>query len=122
MTGTHVVLLTGGALPGQENPEATRNDIDVTIQRAGLAVRTEAEDALARKVAAAAYRLGYDHGSRDHRVVAAWIAGSEDDAAGFAEFVTREIDPAYVIKARSPLAELLAAAEAARAREEGKAA
>jgi hypothetical protein len=104
-----VVILTGGALPGRETPEATRLDIDVAIQRAGLAVRTEAEDALARKVAAAAFRHGYDQGARDHRTVAAWIVDGEDDAAAFARFVTRDVDPAYVIKPRSPLAELLAA-------------
>ncbi len=111
MSGQYVVILTGGALPDAETPQPHRNDIDVAIQRAGLAVRTDAEDALARKAAAAAFRLGYHHGARDHRTVAAWVLGDEDEAAGFAEFVTREIDPAYVTKARSPLTEMLAAAE-----------
>ena len=107
MSGPYVVILTGGALPGQEAPQATRNDIDLAIQRAGIAVRTEAEDAVARKAAAAAFRHGYERGARDHRTVTVWVVDSEDDAAGFAAFVTREIDPAYVIKPRSPLAELL---------------
>ena len=35
----------------------------------------------------------------------------QDDAQRFAEFVTREIDPAYVTAARSPLDELYAAVE-----------
>jgi hypothetical protein len=115
MTGAYVVILTGGALPGQEAPEADRVDIDVSLQRAELAIRTVAEDALARKVAAAAFRHGYERGARDHRVVAAYVVDGEDDAARFAEFVTREIDPAYVTAGRSPLGEMLhAATEVAR--------
>jgi hypothetical protein len=113
VSGPYVVILTGGALPGQEVPKAIRNDIDVAIQRAGVAIRTAAEDDLARKVAAAAFRHGYHSGARDHRTVTAWVVDSEDDAAGFAAAVTRDVDPAYVIKARSPLAELLAAIEPA---------
>jgi hypothetical protein len=112
MNGPYVVILTGGALPGQETPEPTRIDIDVAIQRAGVAIRTAAEDELVRKVAAAAFGHGYHGGARDHRMVTAWVVDSEDDAAGFAAAITRDVDPAYVIKARSPLAELLAAAEA----------
>jgi hypothetical protein len=40
------------------------------------------------------------------------------EAARFAEFITREVDPAYVLRAASPVAELLAAWEDQRRREE----
>ena len=111
MSSQYVVILTSGALPGQETPQPGRIDIDLALQRSGLAVRTDAEDALARKVAAVAFRHGYERGARDHRVVAAYVLDGEGTAARFAEFVTREIDPAYVTVARSPLDELFASAE-----------
>ena len=110
MSGPYVVILTGGALPGQKMPEPSRNDIDVALQRAGL-TGTGAGDSLARRIAVAAIKLGYEHGARDYRVVAAYVVDGKDDAQRFAEFVTREIDPAYVTAARSPLDELYAAGE-----------
>ena len=110
MSGPDVVILTGGALPGQKMPEPSRNDIDVALQRAGL-TGTGAGDSLARRIAVAAIKLGYEHGARDYRVVAAYVVDGRDDAQRFAEFVTREIDPAYVTAARSPLDELYAAVE-----------
>ena len=110
MSGPYVVILTGGALPGQKMPEPSRNDIDVALQRAGL-TGTGAGDSLARRIAVAAIKLGYEHGARDYRVVAAYVVDGRDDAQRFAEFVTREIDPAYVTAARSPLDELYAAVE-----------
>ena len=110
MSGQYVVILTGGALPGQKMPEPSRNDIDVALQRAGL-TGTGAGDSLARRIAVAAIKLGYEHGARDYRVVAAYVVDGRDDAQRFAEFVTREIDPAYVTAARSPLDELYAAVE-----------
>ena len=110
MSGPYVVILTGGALPGQKMPEPSRNDIDVALQRAGL-TGTGAGDSLARRIAVAAIKLGYEHGARDYRVVAAYVVDGKDDAQRFAEFVTREIDPAYVTAARSPLDELYAAVE-----------
>ena len=110
MSGPYVVILTGGALPGQKMPEPIRNDIDVALQRAGL-TGTGAGDSLARRIAVAAIKLGYEHGARDYRVVAAYVVDGRDDAQRFAEFVTREIDPAYVTAARSPLDELYAAVE-----------
>ena len=110
MSGQYVVILTGGALPGQKMPEPSRNDIDVALQRAGL-TGTGAGDSLARRIAVAAIKLGYEHGARDYRVVAAYVVDGKDDAQRFAEFVTREIDPAYVTAARSPLDELYAAVE-----------
>ena len=110
MSGPYVVILTGGGLPGQKMPEPSRNDIDVALQRAGL-TGTGAGDSLARRIAVAAIKLGYEHGARDYRVVAAYVVDGRDDAQRFAEFVTREIDPAYVTAARSPLDELYAAVE-----------
>ena len=110
MSGQYVVILTGGGLPGQKMPEPSRNDIDVALQRAGL-TGTGAGDSLARRIAVAAIKLGYEHGARDYRVVAAYVVDGRDDAQRFAEFVTREIDPAYVTAARSPLDELYAAVE-----------
>ena len=110
MSGPYVVILTGGALPGQKMPEPSRNDIDVALQRAGL-TGTGAGDSLARRIAVAAIKLGYEHGARDYRVVAAYVVDGRDDAQRFAEFVTREIDPAYVTAARSPLDELYSAVE-----------
>jgi hypothetical protein len=110
VSGPYVVILTGGALPGQKMPEPSRNDIDVALQRAGL-TGTGAGDSLARRIAVAAIKLGYEHGARDYRVVAAYVVDGKDDAQRFAEFVTREIDPAYVTAARSPLDELYAAVE-----------
>ena len=110
MCGPYVVILSGGALPGQKMPEPSRNDIDVALQRAGL-TGTGAGDSLARRIAVAAIKLGYEHGARDYRVVAAYVVDGRDDAQRFAEFVTREIDPAYVTAARSPLDELYAAVE-----------
>ena len=110
MSGPYVVILTGGGLPGQKMPEPSRNDIDVALQRAGL-TGTGAGDSLARRIAVAAIKLGYEHGARDYRVVAAYVVDGKDDAQRFAEFVTREIDPAYVTAARSPLDELYAAVE-----------
>ena len=110
MSGPYVVILTGGGLPGQKMPEPSRNDIDVALQRAGL-TGTGAGDSLARRIAVAAIKLGYEHGAREYRVVAAYVVDGRDDAQRFAEFVTREIDPAYVTAARSPLDELYAAVE-----------
>ena len=111
MSGQYVVILTGGALPGQKMPEPSRNDIDVALGRAGVAVGTPADNAGTRRLAAHAIKLGYEHGARDYRVVAAYVVDGKDDAQRFAEFVTREIDPAYVTAARSPLDELYAAVE-----------
>ena len=54
-----------------------------------------------------------------HRTVAVWVLGSDkEEAERFAEFVTREIDPAYVTRGLSPLTEMLNAANAARDREQ----
>ena len=116
MGNSYVVILTGGDLPGQEAPETGRIDIEVSLQLAGLAIRTVTEDALARKVAAAAFRHGYERGAHASRTVAVWVLDGKEEAERFAEFVTREIDPAYVKAALSPLNEILNAADEARQR------
>jgi hypothetical protein len=105
MSEQYVVILTGGSRPDQETREA--DGADLAVARSVYAA--EGLDA----ALAAAFRGGYKRAAFEYRTVAAWVVGDEEEAQRFAEFVTREIDPAYVTAARSPLAELLAAIEPA---------
>ena len=50
--------------------------------------------------------LGFKEAATLHRTVAVWVLGDKEEAERFAEFVTREIDPAYVTAALSPLNEI----------------
>lgn len=110
MNGPYAVILTGGAPPdGTEHADPPRNQLDLAIERG-----TGDDGPVLRHVAEEAWLLGYKEAAALHRTVAVWVLGSdEDEAKRFAEFVTREIDPAYVTTARSPLGEMLTAAEAA---------
>ena len=113
MSGPYVVILTGGALPGQEKrADPTRAQLDLAVERGNTpGVSPDVRD---RHIAEEAWLLGYAEGATLHRVVAAWVLDGKDEAERFAEFVTREIDPAYVTAARSAVAELLTAADQAR--------
>jgi hypothetical protein len=109
MSGPYVVILTGGAQPDQEAREADQTDLAVARS---IYVAEGLDAALA-----AAFRGGYKRAAFEYRTVAVWITGSdEEEARRFAGFVTREIDPAYVTRGLSPLAELLTAADALRDR------
>lgn len=97
----HVVILTGGAPPDPHG-----HDIDLALTRAGAA-STASPASLARKIAAEGFRHGYHRAAQDHHVVAAWVLPGAKEAARFAAFVTREIDPAFVTPAMDPADELL---------------
>jgi hypothetical protein len=113
-----VVLLTGGALPMKYDDNPHPNDIELALERAGVAGELGPLDAtLARTVAAEAYKGGWHNAAREHRVVAVYVIDDGAEAARFAEFLTREIDPAHVMRARSALAELMTADEEHRTRE-----
>lgn len=115
MTGQYVVILTGGARPGDERADPPGYQLDLAIEGAG----THADPAvLARRIAEEGWQIGYVEAAKRQRVRAVWVVDAEGDAARFAEFVTREIDPAYVARSLSPLAEMLTAAEALRGREQ----
>jgi hypothetical protein len=109
VTGQYVVILTGGALPG-DHPAA---DADPPAHQLDLAIeRGTGNDGapVLRHVAEEAWLLGYKEAAALHRPVAAWVVNGDRETAGrFAEFVSREIDPAYVTAARSPLDEMLRA-------------
>jgi hypothetical protein len=114
MSGQYVVILTGGALPGStEHAGPPRHQLDLAIERG----TSKDGNPVLRHVAEEAWLLGYAEAAKLHRAIAAWIVDGKDDAARFAEFVTHEIDPAYVIAARSPLGEMLASAEEQRRRD-----
>jgi hypothetical protein len=108
MSGPYVVILTGGAQPDQEAREADQTDLAVARS---IYVAEGLDAALA-----AAFRGGYKRAAYEYRTVAVWVTGSdeEEEARRFAGFVTREIDPAYVTRALSPLTEMLNAASAPR--------
>jgi hypothetical protein len=109
MSGQYVVILTGGARPGDETSHTgpASFQLDLAVERG-----THPDPAvMARHVAEEAWQIGYAEAAKLQRVVAAWIVDGKDDADRFAEFVTREIDPAYVTAGRSPLAEVLTSAE-----------
>jgi hypothetical protein len=100
MSNPHVVILTGGARPDQEAREA--DETDLAVARSVYAA--EGLDA----ALAAAFRGGYKRAAFEYRTVAVWVTGSDEaEARRFAGFVTREIDPAYVTRALSPLTEML---------------
>lgn len=112
MSGPYVVILTGGARPGDEISHIgpASHQIDLAVDRG-----TNPNPALmARHVAEEGFLLGYAEAAKLQRVVTAWVVDGKDEAGRFAEFVTRELDPAFVMPARSALGEMLAAAEAAR--------
>ena len=106
MSGPYVVILTGGALPGQEaHADPSHSDLDIIVERGNTSgVSPDVRD---RHIAEEGWLRGYAEAAKLHRTVAAWVVDGEDDAARFAEFVTREIDPAYVTAGRSPLGEML---------------
>jgi hypothetical protein len=107
MSGQYVVILTGGARPGDESSRIgpASHQLDLAIERGAHPDPA----VMLRHVAEEAWQIGHAEAAQLQRIVAAWVVDGKDDAARFAEFVTHEIDPAYVIAARSPLGELLAA-------------
>lgn len=110
MSGPYVVILTGGLLPDGRPPvnsDPPRVQLDLAIERGTSKDGTP----VLRHVAEEAWRLGYAEAAKMHRTVAVWVLDDKEEAERFAEFVTREIDPAYVTAARSPLDELYAAVE-----------
>jgi len=115
MSGPYVVILTGGLLPDGRPPvnsDPPRVQLDLAIERGTSKDGTP----VLRHVAEEAWRLGYAEAAKMHRTVAVWVLDDKEEAERFAEFVTREIDPAYVTTALSPLNEILNAADAARPR------
>ena len=114
MSDQYVVILTGGARPGDKTSHhgPSRNQLDLAVERG-----TNPDPALmARHVAEEGYLIGFAEAAMLQRVVAVWVLDDKDEAGRFAEFVTREIDPAYVTRALSPLNEVLNAADEARQR------
>lgn len=104
------VILTGGALPGEDTPEPGNLERDLAAFRAGITPET----LIAPQVAVYAremYRAGYARAAQAHRVVAVWVVDGTERADRFAQWVTREIDPAYVSLVSDPLAEMLRAAD-----------
>jgi hypothetical protein len=106
----HVVILTGGALPGHPDQAPAPNEVELALERAGVA-QTLPPLALARAVISEAYKLGWHQAAQHYRVVAVYVLADEFEANRFAVFMTAEVDPAHVMRASAPLPELLAAWE-----------
>lgn len=114
-----VVILTGGALPMSDPDGPHPHEIELALERSGAAAIPDALEAhLARRIAGEAFLVGWHAAAKEHRVVQVYVIDDGPEAARFAEFITREVDPAYVRRAASPVAELLAAWEDQRRREE----
>jgi hypothetical protein len=115
-----VVILTGGAAPmssGSADPHPA--DIELALEHAGVAGTMGPLDAaLARRVAGAAFKAGWHRSAQLHRAVAVYVFDDGAEAARFARWLTGEVDPAHVMRARSPVGEMIIAADAAKAREE----
>lgn len=120
----HVVVLTRGALPGQDPPAPNEIDIGLALERAGVTAEDRAaitaavtagtitpHNALLRRIAGQALMIGYARAAKLHEVIAAWVLGSPGDATRFAQVITETVDPAYVVQASDPLGELLNAHE-----------
>jgi hypothetical protein len=115
MGNSYVVILTGGLLPDGRPPASSdppRAHLDLAIERGTGKDGTP----VLRHVAEEAWALGFKEAATLHRTVAVWVLDGKEEAERFAEFVTREIDPAYVTAGRSPLNEILNAADEARQR------
>jgi hypothetical protein len=106
-----VVLLTGGALPGQGIPDPQPNDIELALFAVSPGPLPALDAHLARRVAAEAFRVGWEQAAKLHRTVAVYVLEDGEEARGFAEFMSREVDPVHVMRGSSPLAETLAATE-----------
>jgi hypothetical protein len=120
----HVVILTAGALPGQDTPDphatqlAAVPALKVTLTRlndlgvhGGDPGRDVAVGAALDAMAAAYWRAGWADAAKEHRVVAVYVLPDGEEAARFAAFMTGEVDPAYHRAASSPVDELLRHAE-----------
>jgi hypothetical protein len=120
----HVVILTGGGTPGEQDrpPEPGRMDLALALDRAGVSEydrdiimagrdvdRLTPANARLLAVAAEAFKAGYRQAAMLHRVVAVWVLPGLPAAQRFAAFITAQVDPAYVRTAGDPLPELLAA-------------
>jgi hypothetical protein len=114
MSGQYVVILTGGARPGDETSRTgpASFQLDLAVERGAHPDPA----VMARHVAEEGWQIGYAEAAKLQRVVAVWVLDDKDEAGRFAEFVTREIDPAYVTRGLSPLNEVLNAADEARQR------
>jgi hypothetical protein len=104
-----VVILTGGALPGQPTPDPAPADIEMAMTVAGVGAWSAPLDAhMARIAVGEALKIGWANAADAHQVVSVFVIGDDLEAARFAAFMSGEVDPAYVLGTRSPLPELLA--------------
>jgi hypothetical protein len=96
--GPFVVIMTGGALPRDNERDPRPDDIEEALKRAGVLPAAVGDAALARIIAGEAFKAGWHAAARDHRVVTAWvIEESEDAAERFAAVIRETVGPAYVI-------------------------
>lgn len=122
----YVVLLTGGAQPGDTDKGPSSLDMDLLAPDRAAAVAAlatlviagatlDAEDAniasALDRLIAAAWRRGHAEATRANAIPALWVIDGEDTARRFAAFVTAEIDPAIVRRAADPLGQALTAHE-----------
>ena len=121
----YLVILTGGGLPSDSDqppdPYATQiaPALDLYQPECSCCTNNECECGGAKvtsasAVAAAAFKAGYHQAALLHRVVAVYAVEDPAEAQMLAAAVTREIDPAYVTHAASPLAEALSCYRQAR--------
>lgn len=123
---THVVILTAGARPGQAPPAPG------TIQLASsqpamhealtnlrlIGVLTENDPAANLRVglilttlAKTFWQAGWAEAATGHKIRSAWVVDGETRATEFAEFVTRQVDPAFTVRTSDALDEMLRAGQ-----------
>jgi hypothetical protein len=118
----HVVILTGGAVPDAPAPDpasaelnAVRDEMAAAVADLGLnglePAGREHALALLTALAASGWRAGWRKAVILHRPVAVYVIDDDCEAKRFADFMTAEVDPAYVIASSSPMTELLASCE-----------
>jgi hypothetical protein len=131
MTGRHVVILGGGKPPPAPDPApagpagtAAMHQALQQLDSLGL-VPSGADPTLNVQVGAiltaltrAYWQDGWDAAADRLHPAAAYILDTETDAEQFAAFMTAHVDPAYVLRASPPLAELFAAADELRRRDQ----
>jgi hypothetical protein len=109
----HVVILTGGATPGGTSPEIPdmpEYKMAAIMDDPGRYLSDDVVVA-AKAGVLAGWAAGFREAAILHRVVAVWVLPDDVEARRFAELVTGQIDPAYVRRALSPMAEVLAIGE-----------
>jgi hypothetical protein len=107
MSAQYVVLLTGGYAPpghaGRAGHEKRQEGGHVLAMAQDKLVEGGLDSALAEM-----WQAGWNAAAVHYRIVTCWAFEDAAEAERFARFVTAEIDPAYVMAARSPVHELLA--------------